>query len=96
MKLYKTLFQDFEDLFLGYSAVAVILSSCLGSAAAMVILMNGHDVSQMIQLFAVVVVCLGYNSTVLAQLRPKYVFNALVISLLVSTILIAYNVIIRY
>lgn len=96
MKLYKVLFQDFEDLFLGYSALAVILSSCIGSVAAMVILMNGHDLAQMIQLFLVVVVCLGYNSTVLAQLRPKYVFNTLILSLLVSTVLIAYNVIIRY
>ncbi len=96
MKLYNLLYQDFEELFVGYSAIAVILSSCLGSAAALVILMNGHDVFQMIQLFLVVVVCMGYNATVLAQLKPKIVFNGLIISLLVSVILIIYNVILRY
>ncbi len=96
MKLYKLLYEDFESLFVGYSAVAVILSSCVGSAAALVILMNGHDVVQMIQLFFVVVVCMGYNATVLANLKPKIVFNALIISLAVSIILIIYNVILRY
>lgn len=96
MKLYNVLYQDFEDLFVGYSAVAVILSSCLGSAAALVILMNGHDVFQMIQLFLVVVVCMGYNATLLANLKLKIVFNALIISLAVSILLIAYNVFLRY
>ena len=96
MKLYKLLYEDFEDLFVGYSAVAVILSSCLGSAAALVILMNGHDVAQMVKLFFVVVVCMGYNATVLANLKPKIVFNSLILSLAVSIILIIYNVILRY
>ena len=31
MKLYKILYDDFEELFVGYSALAVILSSCIGS-----------------------------------------------------------------
>lgn len=96
MRLYKTLYEDFEQLYVGYSAVAIILSSCLGSAAAMVILMNGHDVVQMFQLFLVVMVCMGYNSTVLAQLKPKFVFNALLLSLAVSTILLLVNVAMRY
>ncbi len=96
MKLYNILYKDFEDLYVGYSAIAVILSSCLGSAAALVILMNGHDLTQMIQLFLVVVVCMTYNASVLAQLKPKIVFNSLIISLLVSIVLIAYNVFLRY
>jgi hypothetical protein len=96
MKLYNALYQDFEELFVGYSALAVILSSCIGSAAALVILMNGHDVFQMVQLFLVVVVCMTYNATVLAQLKPKIVFNSLIISLVVSTVLIIYNVFLRY
>ncbi|HSI69099.1 MAG TPA: hypothetical protein VK941_02625 [Gillisia sp.] len=96
MKLYNLLYEDFEELFVGYSALAVILSSCIGSAAALVILMNGHDVFQMVQLFIVVVVCMGYNATVLAQLKPKIVFNSLIISLVVSTLFIIYNVYLRY
>jgi len=96
MKLYNTLYKDFEELYVGYSAVAIILSSCLGSAAAMVILMNGHDFIQMFQLFLVVTVALGYNATVLAQMKPKFVFNSLIVSLLVSTILLLINVAMRY
>lgn len=94
--LYNKLFKDFEQLYLGYSAVAIILSSCLGSAAAMVVLMNGHDFTQMVQLFLIVVACMGYNSTVLAQMKPKFVFNSLLLSLAVSTILLLLNVAVRY
>jgi len=96
MKLYNTLYKDFEELYVGYSAVAIILSSCLGSAAAMVILMKGHDFIQMLQLFLVVTVALGYNATVLAQMKPKFVFNSLLVSLLVGTILLLINVAMRY
>ena len=96
MRIYNTLYKDFEGLFVGYSAVAMILSSCLGSAAAMVILMNGHDFVQMFQLFLVVVVCLVYNAAIFAQMKPKFVFNTLIFSLLVSSILLLINVWMRY
>ena len=96
MRFYNTLYKDFEELYVGYSAVAIILSTCLGAAAAMVILMNGHDLVQMLQLFLVVAVCMIYMVTVLAQLRPKFVFNSLIVSLLVSAILLVINVFMRY
>lgn len=96
MKLYNALYKDFEGLYVGYSAVAIILSSCLGAAAAMVILMNGHDFLQMAQLFVVVAVCMNYMASVLAQLKPKFVFNSLIFSILISTILLLINVFMRY
>lgn len=96
MRLYKLLYEDFEKLFVGYSALAIILSSCLGSAAAMVVLMNGHDMVQMAQLFAVVAVSMTYNASVLAQMKPKFVFNSLLLSLIVSTIILLVNVAMRY
>jgi hypothetical protein len=96
MKLYNTLYKDFESLYVGYSAVAIILSSCLGAAAAMVILMNGHDFLQMFQLFLVVAVCMIYMSSVLAQMKPKFVFNTLILSLAMSSILLLINVWMRY
>lgn len=86
MRLYKTLYEIFEELYVGYSAVAIILSSCLGSAAAIMILMNSHNMAQTFQLFLLMMVCMGYNSTVLAQLKPKFIFNAPLLSLAVSTI----------
>ncbi len=96
MRLYNTLYKDFEDLFVGYSALAIILSTCVGAASAMVILMNGHDFIQMLQLFVVVAVCMIYMVTVLAQMKAKFVFNTLILSLLVSSILLLVNVWMRY
>lgn len=91
MKLYQRLFEDFKEMYLGYAALAIILSSCLGSVAAMFVLMQGHGLINMIQLFLVVAVCMGFNATILAQLKPKLVFNSLILSLAVSSLLIVVN-----
>ena len=96
MKLYKNLYEYFEQLYLGYSTLGIILSSCLGSAAAMVVLMNGHDFTQMVQLFLIVVVAMGYNSSFLAQMKPRFVFNSLILSLATSSILLILNIAMRY
>jgi hypothetical protein len=96
MRLYNTLYKDFEELFVGYSAVAIILTTCLGAAAAMVILMNGHDLIQMAQLFLVLVGTLIYLVSVLAQMKPKFVFNSLILSLVLSSVLLLINVAMRY
>ncbi len=96
MKIYKSLLDDFSQLYLGYASVAIILSSCLGGAAAMLILLNGHGLVEMIQLFLVVSVCMIYNSTVLLQMKPKFVFNALLVSLAVSSIVALANIAMLY
>ena len=70
MKIYKSLLDDFSQLYLGYASVAIILSSCLGGAAAMLILLNGHGLVEMIQLFLVVSVCVIYKATVVLQMKP--------------------------
>ena len=92
MKLYKNLLVDFEEMNLGYSAMGIIASSCLGSVAAMLILMNGHGFLDMFQLFIVVVACMGFNTVILAQFKPKVVFNALLISLAISASFILINI----
>lgn len=96
MRLYNRLYKDFEDLFVGYSAVAIILTTCVGAAAAMVILMNGHDFMQMLQLFVVLVGAMTYLVSVLAQMKPKFVFNSLILSLVLSGILLLINIWMRY
>ena len=92
MKLYKTLLGDFEEMSMGYSAIGIIASSCLGSVAAMLILMNGHTFVDMLQLFIVVVVCMGFNTVILSQFKSKIVFNALLLSLAISSIFILINI----
>lgn len=88
MKFYQQQLSEFtEDYFAG-ATTGVLVSSCLGSIAAMLILMKGHGVVDMVQLGLIVMVCMWYNASVLAQLKVKFVFNSLILSLLVSTIFI--------
>lgn len=91
MSFYQKQLSEFSQDFFAGAATGIIVSSCLGSIAAMFILMNGHSLIDMIQLGIVVVACMWFNASVLAQLKPKFVFNSLIASLLVSTILIILN-----
>jgi len=93
MKVYQKLLTDFDELFLGYASLGIIASSCIGSVAAMLILMQGHTFINMFQLFIVVTVCMGFNATVLAQLSHKFVFNSLIVSVLTSLFFITINLI---
>ncbi|SKB55110.1 hypothetical protein SAMN05660776_1856 [Salegentibacter holothuriorum] len=92
MKLYNNLLADFKELSLAHYTLGIIASSCLGSVAAMLILMNGHTLFDMFQLFIVVSVCMSYNALVLAQFKPKIIFNSLLISLATSAIFIIINI----
>lgn len=92
MKLYNNLLADFEEMPMGYSTIGIIASSCLGSVAAMLILMQGHGLLDMLQLFVVVSVCMGFNAVILAQFKPKFIFNSLLLSLAVSAIFILINI----
>ncbi|MDT0689265.1 hypothetical protein RM549_05680 [Salegentibacter sp. F188] len=92
MKLYQSLLADFEETYYAYMSAGIIVSSCVGSIAAMMILMKGHAFANMIELFFVVIVCMGYNAAVLAQLKPKHVLNSFILSIVVSTFFIAINV----
>lgn len=94
MKLYEKLYRDFEELFLGYATLAIILNSCIGAAAAMVILMNGHGFWEMSQLFLAVSACMWYNTTILANMKPRPVFNSLVASLAICIVLLVANLIV--
>lgn len=91
MSFYQKQLSEFSRDYYAGATTGIIVSSCLGSIAAMYILINGHSLMEMIQLGIVVVVCMWYNASVLAQLKPKFVFNSLIVSLLVSTILIILN-----
>lgn len=92
MTFYQKQLSEFSRDFYAGSTTGIILSTCVGSIAAMLVLMNGHGLVNMIQLGAIVVVCMWYNASVLAQLKPKFVFNSLIISLLVSISFIVANI----
>ncbi|WP_026839201.1 hypothetical protein [Gillisia sp. JM1] len=92
MTIYQKQLSEFKQDYFAGATTGILVSSCLGSIAAMLILMNGHTVIDMIQLGLVVVICMWYNASVLAQLKAKFVFNSLIASILVSTSFILLNI----
>ena len=91
MTLYHKTLQDFTRGYMGFATLAIIGQSCLGSAAAMYILMNGTSRFQMTQLTFVVVSCMLVNGAILAQQKPKLVFNLILTSVFISTLMIVLN-----
>jgi hypothetical protein len=91
MSTYQKLYATFEKDFFGCLTMGVLLQSIVGGIAAMYVLTNGTSPMQMVQLFVVVAVSMGYNGAVMAQRPPKVVFNALLLSLSVNTLLIVAN-----
>ena len=80
---------EFKKRQLGYSSIAIIGQSCLGSAAAMVLLMGEMVMSlKMTLLFLVTIFCMAFNGAVLAQLKPLTTFNLLILSVVFSTLVI--------
>ena len=92
MTIYQKQLSEFKQDYYAGASTGIIVSSCLGSIAAMLILMNGHTLIDMIQLGLVVVVCMWYNASVIAQLKTKFVFNSLIASILVSAAFILINI----
>jgi len=91
MSLYNRYFSVFERGFIGFCTLGILAQSCMGSIAAMSILQNGTSVANMFQLFLVVVSCMAFNGAVLAQQKPKVVFNILIWSVLLSIVIAVAN-----
>jgi hypothetical protein len=89
LRVYQSLLSEFKREQTGYASIAIIGQSCLGSAAAMVLLMSGVDqVMNLILLFLVTILCMAFNGAVLAQLSSKITFNLLILTVLFSSIVI--------
>lgn len=86
--IYGNLLTEFKDMYYTYATLGIIASSCIGSVAAMLVLMSGTGILQMIELFLVVSVAMWFNATVLAQLNAKIVLNSLMVSVLFSILII--------
>ncbi len=91
MSTYEKYFGEFERMFFANCAVTVLVQSCVGGIAAMAILMNGTGLVQMLQLFAVVILSIGFNGTVLSTQKPKIVYNAFLLAVTVNLILAVIN-----
>ena len=91
MSTYEKYFGEFERMFFANCAVTVLVQSCVGGIAAMAILMNGTGLVQMLQLFAVVILSIGFFGTVLSTQKPKIVYNAFLLAVTVNLILAVIN-----
>ena len=87
--LYTKISTDWNENFIGYSALAIILSTCLGSIAVMTTMMQGNGVAQMIQIFFVVAACSAHNASILTVQKPNLVLNLLITSVMVSLLTIS-------
>jgi hypothetical protein len=92
MSLYKKLLKDFISMYMAYIPLGIILQSCIGSIATLLILINNSfEIHSYLQLTLCVIVTMLFNAAVLAQLQYKITFNLLLLSLTVNSLLIAIN-----
>ncbi len=80
--------QVFKENYLGYATLGLLLQSCMGGIAAMMILDQQDGVMQKFQMILTVGCCMMYNAAMIANFRVNRVFNLLIISIVVSGIVI--------
>ncbi|RRO13907.1 hypothetical protein [Flavobacteriaceae bacterium 14752] len=90
MLYFNTLSKDFRQLYMVNSILGIVVSSCLGSIAAMLILMQSITTLTIIHLTWIVIVCMVYNAAVLVHFKPKWVFRLQFISVMSSFLTIMY------
>ena len=91
MTLYAKLNQDFSKNYMANSSLGIILSTCIGSIAVMTTLMNGNGILQMFLVLISVIICSLHNASILTLQKAELVFNLLLISTLVNTVIILVN-----
>jgi hypothetical protein len=91
MSTYQIFYNRFQRDFFACITTGVLVSSIVGSIAAMYVLMHGTGIGQMIQLFFVVSCSMGYNGAVLSQQKPKTIFNILLFSIFVNAVIAVIN-----
>ena len=92
MSYYQKYLDGYTRGFVGFNTLGILFQSCWGSVAAMTVLQNGNTPRQMVQLFFVVILCMGFNGAVLAQQKPKIVFNLLLASVFINAFILLLNV----
>ncbi len=91
MTIYAKINTDFSENYIGYSALAIIASTCLGSIAIMTTLLHGNSALQMFLVFLSVIVCSAHNAAILTVQKPKLVLDLLIASIVINTLLIIGN-----
>lgn len=80
--------KEYTGNIMGYSAMGMILSTCLGSIAIMGTMAHGNGFFQMLLVMITVILCSGHNATILTVQRPIVIFRWMEISTLVNVLII--------
>ncbi|EGV43854.1 hypothetical protein BZARG_2480 [Bizionia argentinensis JUB59] len=91
--LYKEAVDSFNENYILYIPLTIILQSCIASIAAMYILINlGVGPISYFEITLCVILAMGYNGLIYAQIKSNIVFPVLLASLIINILLIAINV----
>lgn len=81
--------KTFSNNILGYAALAIILSTCLGAIAVFQILAFGNGLLQMFFVLLSVIICNLHNAAILSVQKPSRIFKLLVASVIINSLIIA-------
>lgn len=93
MNFYRNGLKEFSGSMSLYVPLSIIFQSCVGSIAAMYVLMNSKGSTFLLELTLCVTVSMLYNASIMAQMKKNWVFNLLIASILINVFLIILNVI---
>ena len=91
MTIYAKLNTDFTENVIGYSAIGIIASTCLGSIAVMTSLMHGNGLFSMFLVLITVVVCNIHNAAILTIQKTQLILDLLLMSIVVNSLIILIN-----
>lgn len=80
--------KDFTENVMGYSALGIVLSTCLGSIAIFQILNFGHGLINMALVLLCVSICTMHNAAILTVQKPTMIFKLLMASTIINSLVI--------
>lgn len=75
---------DFIQNVSGYSALGIILSTCLGSIAVLLVLSNFNGLFSMAVVMTTVLICSFHNAAILTVQKPIVILRLLIASTLIN------------
>lgn len=87
MNVYNNLLSSFQSSYMLMIPLSIILQSCLGSIAALYVVM-AKGPYLLLQLALCIAVTMVYNASILAQLKSNIVFKFLILSLFVNILIL--------
>lgn len=81
--------KDFSENVMGYSAIGIIVSTCIGAFAIMGTLSYGTGAWQMLLVFLSVSICSLHNAAILTVQKPQLIFKLFMISCIFNSVVVA-------